>query len=258
MHSILAAASSLLHVEMGVTPPPPPGASTTALPWWQTILEWFHDPTGLLIAMGPWVLWGTLLIVLIESGILFPVLPGDSLLFTAGLLHDQLGLNLWVLMGSTFVAAFIGAQVGYWIGARWGRRLFSDDARFLRTEHLVKSERYFATYGGRALVIGRFIPFVRTFIPLAAGIARYSYPRFLVFNSLGALLWGVGITWAGSLLGGIPFVHENLSVIILVIVAVSLLPMVIELIVHKVRGHREDEEVGARNEDVVAVDHMSE
>ncbi|WP_253954036.1 DedA family protein [Schaalia sp. 19OD2882] len=192
--------------------------------------------------MGPWVLWGTLLIVLVESGLLFPLLPGDALLFTAGLLHDQLGLNLWVLIGLIFVAAFIGAQCGYWIGAQWGRRLFKDDARILKTKHLVKAENYFATYGGRALVIGRFIPFIRTFVPLAAGIARYPYPKFLAFNSLGALLWGAGVTWAGSLLGGIPFVHDNLSVIILVIVAVSLLPMVVEVVMHRVKGRSSDDE----------------
>ncbi len=224
--------------------------------WLQTFLSWFHDPEGLLLAMGPWVLWGTLGIVLIESGVLFPVLPGDSLLFTAGLLHDRLGLHLPTLVALTFVAAFIGAQIGYWIGARFGRRLFSPDARFLKTEYLDKAERYFADYGGRALVIGRFIPFVHTFIPLAAGIARYSYPRFLVFNSLGALLWGSGITYLGSVLGGVAFVHDHLSLIILAIVGVSLLPMIIEFIVH--RGSQdsnpEDEDAGKDDSDAAQAD----
>ncbi len=201
--------------------------------WLQTFLEWFHDPESLLLAMGPWVLWGTLAIVFIESGVLFPVLPGDSLLFTAGLLHDRLGLHLPTLVLWIFLAAFIGAQIGYWLGAYCGRKLFRDDARVLKTEHLLKAERYFADYGGRSLVIGRFIPFVRTFIPLAAGIARYPYPKFLVFNSLGALLWGVGITYLGSALGGIPFIHDHLSAIILAIVAVSLVPMIVELIHHR-------------------------
>lgn len=204
--------------------------------WLQTLLGWFHDPEGLLLAMGPWVLWGTLAIVLIESGVLFPVLPGDSLLFTAGLLHDRLGLHLPTLVALTFVAAFIGAQIGYWIGARFGRRLFSDEARFLKTEHLDKAEHYFAEYGGRSLLIGRFIPFVRTFIPLAAGIARYPYPKFLFFNSLGALLWGAGITYLGSVLGGVRFVHDHLSAIVLAIVAVSLVPMILEYIAHRRRS----------------------
>ena len=208
-----------------------------------TIIGWFKDPETLLVAMGPWVLWGTLLVVLIESGILFPVLPGDSLLFTAGLLHDRLGLNLWVLIGLTFIAAFIGAQIGYFIGARWGRRLFSDDAKILKTEHLDKAEHYFVEYGGRSLVIGRFIPFVRTFIPLAAGIARYPYSKFLMYNSLGSLLWGVGITWAGSLLGGVPFVHDHLSMIIFAIVGVSVIPMVVEVLAHRRRARGAETDV---------------
>ena len=207
--------------------------------WFDTVIGWFHDPTGLLEAMGPWVLWGTLLIVFIESGVLFPVLPGDSLLFTAGLLHEHLGLHLPTLIALVFVAAFVGAQVGYWLGRRYGRRLFKDDARFLKTEYLDKAEHYFDQYGGRSLVIGRFIPFVRTFIPLAAGIARYPYPRFLAFNSLGALLWGAGVTYLGSALGGVQFVHDNLSVLIMLIVFVSILPMLVEVILHKRRAKKE-------------------
>lgn len=207
--------------------------------WLNTVIGWFHDPETLLLAMGPWVLWGTLLIVFIESGVLFPVLPGDSLLFTAGLLHERLGLHLPTLIGLTFVAAFLGAQVGYWLGRRYGRRLFKDDARFLRTEHLDKAEEYFTRYGGRSLVIGRFIPFVRTFIPLAAGIARYPYGKFVAYNSLGSLLWGVGITYAGSALGGVQFVHDNLSVLIMLIVLVSLVPMVVEVLLQRRRARAE-------------------
>lgn len=206
--------------------------------WLQTFVGWFHDPESLLLAMGPWVLWGTLAIVFVESGVLFPVLPGDSLLFTAGLLHDRLGLHLLTLVSAVFVAAFVGAQIGYWLGARFGRRLFSEDARFLKTEYLVKAEHYFAEYGGRSLVIGRFIPFVRTFIPLAAGIARYPYPKFVAFNSLGALLWGVGVTYLGSALGGVSFVHDNLSAIILAIVGVSVIPMLVELVNHRRAARR--------------------
>lgn len=205
----------------------------------ETLLGWLHNPEELLLTMGPWVLWGTLLIVLVESGVLFPLLPGDSLLFTAGLLHVQLGLNLWVLVVLVFVAAFIGAQIGYWFGAKFGRRFFTADARVLKLEHLDKAEAYFAKYGGRSLVIGRFVPFIRTFVPLAAGMARYPYGQFVAFNSLGALLWGAGITFAGAALGGVSFVRENLSVIIIVIVLVSLLPVVVEVVLHKVRARQE-------------------
>ena len=194
-----------------------------------TFIGWFKDPESLLVAMGPWVLWGTLLIVLIESGVLFPVLPGESLLFTAGLLHDKLGLNLPALVLGTVAAAFVGAQIGYFLGAKWGRRFFKPDARILKTAHLEKAEHYFTNYGGRSLVIGRFIPFVRTFIPLAAGIARYPYTKFVFFNTLGALLWGAGFLVVGALLGNVPFIHDNLSVILAVIIVVSVLPVVIEV-----------------------------
>ena len=201
-----------------------------------TFINWFKDPESLLVAMGPWVLWGTMLIVLIESGVLFPVLPGESLLFTAGLLHDRLGLHLPTLIIMVVVAAFIGAQIGYFLGAKWGRKLFKPDARVLKTEHLEKAEYYFRDYGGRSLVIGRFIPFVRTFIPLAAGIARYPYSKFLLFNTLGALLWGAGFIIVGSLLGNVPFVHDNLTLILGVIILVSVLPVSLEIIGKKRNG----------------------
>ena len=201
-----------------------------------TFINWFKDPESLLVAMGPWVLWGTMLIVLIESGVLFPVLPGESLLFTAGLLHDRLGLHLPTLIIMVVVAAFIGAQIGYFLGAKWGRRFFKPDARILKTEHLEKAERYFRDYGGRSLVIGRFIPFVRTFIPLAAGIARYPYAKFLIFNTLGALIWGAGFILIGSLLGNVPFVHDNLTLILGVIILVSVLPVILEIIGQKRNG----------------------
>ena len=201
-----------------------------------TFIGWFKDPESLLVAMGPWVLWGTLLIVLIESGVLFPVLPGESLLFTAGLLHYKLGLNLPALVLGTVAAAFVGAQIGYFLGAKWGRRFFKPDARILKTAHLEKAEHYFTNYGGRSLVIGRFIPFVRTFIPLAAGIARYPYTKFVFFNTLGALLWGAGFLVVGALLGNVPFIHDNLSVILAVIIVVSVLPVVIEVVGKRRKG----------------------
>ncbi len=210
--------------------------------WFSTVLEWFKDPTSLLIAMGPWVLLGVALIVFVESGVLFPILPGDSLIFAAGLLHTQLGINMWVMIGVILVAAFLGSTVGYWIGQKWGRALFKDDARFLKTEYLVQAENFFGRYGGRAMVLGRFVPFVRTFVPLAAGIARFPYGRFMMFNMLGALVWGAGITWAGAALGGVPFVHDNLEMIIVLIVVVSVIPMVVEVVLNKRRAKKAAEE----------------
>lgn len=209
--------------------------------WITTVVGWFRDPTSLLQAMGPWVLLGVAVIVLIESGILFPVLPGDSLIFAAGLLHTQLGVNMWVMIGVILLAAFIGSQVGYFLGRKYGRSLFKDDARFLKTQYVVQAEGFFAKYGGRALVIGRFVPFVRTFVPLVAGIVRYPYRSFTAYNMLGALIWGAGITWAGAALGGVPFVHDNLEVIVILIVLVSVTPMVVEMI----RGRKKSGEAKA-------------
>lgn len=209
-----------------------------AVTWWQTLLEWFHDPESLLLAMGPWVLAGVALIVFIESGVLFPVLPGDSLVFSAGLLHSQLGLSLWVLVVTIALCAVAGSQVGYWLGNRFGRRWFKPDARVLKTEYLIQAENFFARYGGRSLVIGRFVPFVRTFVPIAAGIAGYERKRFSGWNLLGALLWGAGLTLLGAALGGVAFIHDNLSAIILVIIAVSLLPMVVEFLIQRRKSRR--------------------
>lgn len=227
-----------------------PGSTngTAEQSWLSQIIEWFREPDQLLIALGPWVLVGIAVIVFIESGVLFPVLPGDSLIFAAGLLHISLGLNMWVLIGVILVAAFLGAQVGYWIGWKWGRRLFKDDARFLKTAYLVQAEEFFARYGGRALVLGRFVPFVRTFVPIAAGIARLPYGRFIFFNTLGALVWGAGITWIGASLGNVPFVHENLEIIVLLIVLVSVLPMAVEILAQRrkaTKALREDETAAA-------------
>lgn len=216
--------------------------------WLSTVVDWFRDPTGLLIAMGPWVLLGVAIIVLVESGILFPILPGDSLIFAAGLLHSQLGINMWVMIGIILAAAFVGSQVGYFLGRRYGRSLFKDDARILKTEYVVQAEHFFGRYGGRALVIGRFVPFVRTFVPLVAGIARYPYRQFTAYNMLGALIWGAGITWAGAALGGVPFVHDNLEVIVILIVLVSVIPMAVEM----VRGRKKSSSADASPADATS------
>lgn len=182
------------------------------------------DPAALLPALGGWVLAAVGSMVFIESGVLFPFLPGDSLVFTAGLLHVRLGLSLPVLMAVVVAAATLGDQVGYWLGRRFGRRLFSPGARVLKTEHLGQAEAFFDRHGGRALVLARFVPIVRTFAPLAAGAANYRYRQFLMWNVLGALLWGAGMAGIGSLLGGVQFIADNVELLALVIVAVSLLP----------------------------------
>jgi len=187
----------------------------------------FLDASAWLHAFGPWVLVGIAVVVFIESGVLFPFLPGDSLLITAAILAPQLGIQVWQIVAVAVAAAFAGDQTGYWIGKRFGRKLFKPDARVLKTERLEAAEAFFAKWGGPSLVLGRFVPFVRTYVPLSAGIAAMPYRRFLVWNALGGVSWVIVMVLVGVLLGGIPFVANNIDVLMIVVVVVSVAPIVI-------------------------------
>src|ERR1700712_1379311 len=208
---------------------------------------------SLLEAVGPWALVVIAVFVFIESGLLFPFLPGDSLLVTAGLAHQSLGLSVPVIALVAFLAAAAGDQVGYLLGNRFGSRLFKDDARILKTSRLRETEAFFEKYGGRALVLGRFVPVIRTYVPLAAGSARYPYRKFVPWNVLGAFLWAVGVTVIGSLLGGVPFVANNLEVILALVVAISVLPIVIEYL-RKRSARRKAERRKAERAEAARVD----
>ncbi|MFJ3034980.1 DedA family protein [Curtobacterium pusillum] len=185
------------------------------------------NATSLLHAFGPWVLVGIGVVVFIESGVLFPFLPGDSLLVTAAILSSALGIAPWQIIVVGVVAAFLGDQVGFWLGREFGRRLFTDDARLLKTSRLREAEAFFAKYGALSLVLGRFVPIVRTYVPLAAGTAEMHWRRFTLWNVVGGVTWVVVMTMVGVLLGGIPFVAHNIDVLTIVIVVVSVLPVVI-------------------------------
>ncbi|WP_052207511.1 DedA family protein [Sinomonas humi] len=191
------------------------------------------DPTSLLVGAGPWVLGVVALIVFIESGLLFPFLPGDSLLFTVGLLHAQLGLSLPALILVVAVAAVAGDQAGYMLGKAVGRRWFKEDARILKLSHLESAESFFARYGGRALVLARFVPIVRTYTPLVAGAARYPYRKFLAWNVLGAIAWAVSVTLLGVWLGHVDFIKNNIDVLSVLIVVASVVPIGIEALRHR-------------------------
>ena len=200
------------------------------------------NPGPVLESLGPWALLAIAVVIFVESGLLFPFLPGDSLLVSGGLLHERLGLSIAEIALVGFVAAVAGNLVGYWIGHVFGTRLFKDDARVLTTERLRDTEGFFHRYGGRAVVLARFIPIIRTYVPLAAGAARYPFRRFLIWNAVGALLWAVGVTILGSLLGGVPFIANNLEVILAAVIIVSVLPLVIDHF--RKRAKRKKEEQG--------------
>jgi membrane-associated protein len=188
------------------------------------------DPSALLTGTGPWVLALIVVFVFIETGLLFPFLPGDSLLFTAGLLSVRLGLPIPLLILVAAAAAFAGDQVGYLIGKRFGRRLFSPRARVFKTRYLDRADAFFLRYGARALVLARFVPIVRTYVPPVVGMSRLPYRKFLLWNALGGIAWAVIAVLAGLWLGRIPFVANNVDLIAVAIVVVSLVPVGIEML----------------------------
>jgi membrane-associated protein len=176
---------------------------------------------------------GIFAIVFAESGLFFGFfLPGDSLLFTAGFLASQEILSLPVLLIGCFIAAVLGDNVGYAFGQRVGRSFFQkDDSFFFHKKNLIKTEEFYKKYGSKTIVLARFIPVIRTFAPIIAGIANMHYPSFFRFNIVGGLLWGVGVTFAGFALGKVlPGADKYLLPIILLIVFVSILPGILHLL----------------------------
>lgn len=187
---------------------------------------------GFIADYGVWALAAICAIVIIETGLLFPFLPGDSLLFTVGLFvgTGALGVNIWVACLALFLAAFVGDQIGYMIGHKAGPRIFSrPDSRFFKQSYIDQTHAFFEKYGGRAIILARFVPFVRTYIPVAAGVGRMKYSHFAKYNFIGALLWGVGVTLLGYWLGNFTIVKDNIEVALVLIVLVSLLPMIFEI-----------------------------
>ncbi len=173
------------------------------------------------------VLPGILIIVFIETGLLFPLLPGDSLLFTGGLLAAAPNppVNIWVLAISVSVVAVLGDQCAYFIGRRIGPALFDkEDSRFFKKHYVTQSHAFFEKHGPKTIILARFVPIVRTFTPVLAGVSYMRYPLFLGFDIVGGILWGAGMTLLGYFLGSVPFVKSNLELMILLIVFLSILP----------------------------------
>lgn len=178
---------------------------------------------------GPWVYGILFLIVFCETGLVVtPFLPGDSLLFAAGALSATGGLDLKLVLGLLLVAAVLGDTVNYWIGRLAGDGLQRRFPRVVRKDHLDRTHAFFEKYGGKTIIIARFVPIVRTFAPFVAGAGHMSYGRFMTYNVVGGVLWVVICTLAGYFFGNLPFVQKNFSVVILGIIVVSILPAVFE------------------------------
>jgi membrane-associated protein len=181
---------------------------------------------------GTWVYAVLFLIVFCETGLVVtPFLPGDSLLFAAGALSGSSDLNIWIVMAVLLVAAILGDAVNYWIGSRF-RGVFASGGRIklVKPEHLERTRLFFDKYGGKAIVIARFVPIVRTVAPFFAGLGAMEYRRFVFFNIFGAVLWVGVCCGAGYFFGGLPFVKKNFELVVIGIIVVSLIPLAIEAI----------------------------
>ncbi|HEU4750739.1 MAG TPA: DedA family protein [Acidimicrobiia bacterium] len=188
----------------------------------------FLDPRDLIVTFGT---IGLFAIVFAESGLFFGFfLPGDSLLFTAGLFASQGTLSLPLILVGCFVAAVAGDQVGYLFGKRVGPALFRrPDSRFFRQEYVERAQRFFEKYGAKTIVLARFVPIVRTFAPILAGVGKMPYRTFVLFNVVGGLLWAVGVTLLGYALGEmIPDIDRYLLPIIALIILISFIPIGVE------------------------------
>jgi membrane-associated protein len=212
--------------------------------------DWL-DPQTLLDRLGPWAFWGTVGIVFAECGLFTFFMPGDSLLFTVGLLigNGTIQYNLVFACVILAVAAFLGNVCGYEIGRALGAPLRERDGRFIKKAHFEQTEKFFDKYGNKALVLGRFVPIVRTFITVVAGIGRMDRRRFFLYSGIGAALWGAGVTVLGYYLGQIEIVKKNIEVALILIVLVSVLPMLVEYLLHRKRARA----IGAELADGVAV-----
>jgi membrane-associated protein len=179
---------------------------------------------------GEWVYVILFLIVFCETGLVVtPFLPGDSLLFVAGAVAAAGGMYVHAVFAILASASFSGDNTNYWIGRFLGPRLFRNpDSRWLNPAHLARTERFYERHGGKTIIIARFVPIVRTFAPLVAGMGRMHYPGFLMFSFGGSVLWVGSLTYAGYFFGNIPLVKQNLSVAIVAIVLVSILPGIVE------------------------------
>ncbi|MFM2420394.1 MAG: hypothetical protein RL385_5117 [Pseudomonadota bacterium] len=197
-------------------------------------VDLIHQLIGLLRDPGPIITWGgypvLALIIFLETGAMVAFLPGDSLLFVAGLYAAKGDLNIAVLNGLLATMAILGDATSYTIGAKVGPRIFSRPrSRLFKPEHIRAAHAFYERHGGKAIVIARFVPLVRTFVPVIAGVAGMSYRRFAVFNITGGVSWVASMTLGGYFLGSIfPELGRHVEKVIIVIVALSVLPMVIE------------------------------
>jgi membrane-associated protein len=184
---------------------------------------------------GVWTYAILFAVIFIETGfVVMPFLPGDSLLFAAGTFAALRALDIRLLLLLLSAAAIIGDTVNYWVGHRLGPKVFrKENARFFKKEYLDRTHAFYEKHGGKTIIIARFVPIIRSFAPLVAGIGRMSYGRFLAFNVVGGLGWVLLLTGAGYFFGNIPLVKNNYSLAIIAIIAISTVPIAVEYVRHR-------------------------
>ncbi|HZQ60459.1 MAG TPA: DedA family protein [Casimicrobiaceae bacterium] len=193
-----------------------------------TLLALDANIAELAARYGPWLYALLFLIIFAETGlVVLPFLPGDALLFISGTVCASADLNVHLLVAILIVAAFAGDTLNYSIGHFVGPRVFDRrDSRFFKQEHLRRTQSFFERYGGITIIIGRFIPIIRTFAPFLAGVAGMRYGKFLSYNVVGGVCWIASLTYAGYVFGNIPWVKNNLALIVLAIVVITIAPAV--------------------------------
>ena len=180
---------------------------------------------------GGWTYGILFLIIFCETGLVVtPFLPGDSLLFATGALAAATDLNVIILFVLLSIAAILGDAVNYWVGKTVGEKLFDGRIRYLKREHLDRTHAFYEKYGGKTIVIARFVPIVRTFAPFVAGMGSMSYGKFAAYNVFGGILWIGSLLFAGFLFGNLPVVRDNFGLVIIAIIILSILPAVVEIV----------------------------
>ena len=209
--------------------------------------EWL-DATFIIKAfvgwIGPWAILGVMLVIFAETGLLIGFfLPGDSLLFTLGMFvgTGAIGVHIWVAAPLVWLAAVAGNQTGYLIGRKAGPAIFNKpDSRLFKQEYVERTSDFFERHGGKAVTLAQFVPIVRTFTPVIAGVGKMHYRHFITFNVLGATFWAFGITWLGYFLGSFEWIRENIDTMILVIVFISVAPMLASAISKVIKSRRQN------------------
>jgi len=191
------------------------------------------DITALLISFGPAAIAVIAAMVFVENGLLFPFLPGDSLVFAGAVLAAATGIPLIVVAGAAALAVIAGGEVGFFLGRRYGRRWFRPSSRILKPAYLDETTRFFARWGRLAVVMGRFVPIVRTYISPAAGASTMRHATFTVWNTAAAIIWAGALGAAGALLGTIPWVAGNIEWLALGVIVVSVVPVLVGLIARR-------------------------